>query len=193
MLETREETPDGIEATLATNTLSTFLATLVFLPILKKSPDPRVIIVSSGGMLTEKLRIREKYEKMKGEWLGRTTYARTKRHQLALCEKFAEKFKDSGVTFVSMHPGWADTPQVKVQMKGFYDTFQNKFRTPAQGADTILWLSVTNTLTKEDSGEFFRDRKHEVKHFCISSTRYKPEAVDELWEWCCELTKWKDE
>jgi len=189
MQETREETPDGIESTLATNTLSTFLFTMLLLPTLKKSTDPRVIIVSSGGMLTEKLRVREKYEKMSGEWLGRTTYARTKRHQLALCERFAEKFKDSGVMFVSMHPGWADTPQVHIQMKGFYEKFKNKFRTPEQGADTILWLAVTDRLTKEDNGQFFRDRNHEVKHFCISSTPYKPEAVDNLWDWCCELTK----
>jgi len=193
MLENREETPDGIEATFATNTISSFLLTVLMIPVLIKSPTPRVIIVSSGGMLTEKLLVREKYEKIKNGWVGRTAYARTKRHQLALCERFAEKFKDTGILFVSMHPGWADTPQVHVAMKGFYESLQNKFRTPEQGADTIWWLGCTSRLTQEDNGQFFRDRNHEIKHFCISDTKYKAGAVDALWDWCCETCKWSED
>ncbi len=58
MLHTREVNSEGIEKTFATNTLSTFLVTNLLIPCLTKSSDPRVIIVSSGGMLTEKLQIK---------------------------------------------------------------------------------------------------------------------------------------
>jgi len=78
-------------------------------------------------------------------------------------------------------------------MPGFYDVLKNKLRTAQQGADTILWLGATSELTQEDNGEFFRDRSHEIKHFCISSTRYKPGQVDELWSWCCETAKWSED
>jgi len=193
MLDNREETPDGLEKTFATNTLSTFLFTVLLLPTLRKGKSSRVIIVSSGGGLTEKLLVKEKYEKYKSGWYGRTAYARTKRHQLALCEKFAEKFKDTGVLFVAMHPGWADTPAVKTSMPDFYEKMKNKLRTAEQGADTILWLGATDRLTQKDSGQFFRDRAHELKHFHLTGTQYKPKAVDALWDWCCEVCKWSEE
>jgi len=193
MLDKREETPDGLDTTFATNTISTFLFTALFLPTLVKGQSPRVIIISSGGGLTEKLLIKEKYEKYKTQWNGRTAYARTKRHQLALCERFAEKFSKTGVLFVAMHPGWADTPAVKTSMPDFYEKFKNKLRTPEQGADTILWLGATNSLTEKDNGEFFRDRSHEIKHFHLAATRYKPNAIDSLWNWCCEVTKWSED
>jgi dehydrogenase/reductase SDR family protein 12 len=51
--------------------------------------------------------------------------------QMALCKYYARHFPKVG--FFSMHPGWAETPGVKTQIPGFYDTFKNKFRTSEQG------------------------------------------------------------
>jgi dehydrogenase/reductase SDR family protein 12 len=58
MLDERQVNSEGVEKTLATNTLSTFLMTNLLIPTLSKSSDPRVIIISSGGMLTEKLQVK---------------------------------------------------------------------------------------------------------------------------------------
>ena len=39
--------------------------------------------------------------------------------QIALTEKWAEKYKDKGVGFYSMHPGWAETPGVAKSLPDF--------------------------------------------------------------------------
>lgn len=39
--------------------------------------------------------------------------------QVALTEKWAEIYKNKGIGFYSMHPGWADTPGVATSMPGF--------------------------------------------------------------------------
>jgi len=108
MLDNEEYTEDHIEKTLATNTLATYYLTKLLQPVLRKSEDGRVISVSSGGMLTENLLTRKKYDVK--PWLGRTAYARTKRHQVALMQKFHELEPEGGIKYFSMHPGWADTP-----------------------------------------------------------------------------------
>ena len=41
----------------------------------------------------------------------------------------------------------------------------------AQGADTILWLSVSPTVTKFPSGSFFQDRIPVEKHLPLAWTR----------------------
>lgn len=63
MLDNRETTKEGLEKTLATNTgnssdikstyvpVSNFLLTNLLMPVLLKSPDPKLIIVSSGGTI----------------------------------------------------------------------------------------------------------------------------------------------
>ncbi|XP_075775211.1 dehydrogenase/reductase SDR family member 12 isoform X2 [Pelodiscus sinensis] len=55
MVNERELTEDGLEKNFATNTLGTYVLTTALLPLLEKEDDPRVITVSSGGMLVQKL------------------------------------------------------------------------------------------------------------------------------------------
>lgn len=44
--------------------------------------------------------------------------------------------------FVSMHPGWSDTPAVRTSMPDFYEKMKDKLKTPEEAADTIVWLSL---------------------------------------------------
>jgi dehydrogenase/reductase SDR family member 12 len=154
---------DGVEITLATNMLGGFLLTNLLLPVLMKSPDPRVILVSSGGGLTEKLTIRAAYDKAASaqpydEALGRSLYALTKRQQIVLAEKYKEKFtKKTGVAFFSMHPGWCDTEGLQTAMPSFYNFMKDRLRTIDEGSDTIQWLAVSPNVDKEkDGGLYFR-------------------------------------
>lgn len=49
---------------------------------------------------------------------GSTQYARNKRIQVVLTEKWAEKYSEKGIGFYSMHPGWSDTPGVAKSLPG---------------------------------------------------------------------------
>ena len=51
-LNERSSTPEGFEASFATNTLGTAALTAQLLPALTAAAPSRVIIVSSGGMYT---------------------------------------------------------------------------------------------------------------------------------------------
>lgn len=177
----------GLDLHFVVNALSGYFLTMSFLDLLKKCEDPRVIFVSSGAMLTEKLYVGNDFHQ-KIIYSPLIAYARSKKIQVALCERFGEIFSD--IKFFSMHPGWVETESIKLDLPIFYKSIKSCLKTIEQGADTICWLAVSNRLTVNDNGKFYRDRKEEIKNFYFSGTDYKPYEVDLLWNWCKELTKW---
>lgn len=161
MVNTREVDENGVEKNFATNTLGTYILTSGLIPLLLKQESPRVITVSSGGMLVMKLDVKDlQFEKM-NPFDGTMAYAQNKRQQVIMTEKWAEKHHE--IFFSSMHPGWADTPAVRSSMPGFYQKMKDRLRTSEQGADTIIWLAVSD-VTKERSGSFYQDRKAVATH-----------------------------
>lgn len=168
MVNQKELTEEGIEKNFATNTLGTYILTTALIPTLKKSEDPRVVTVASGGMLVQKL-IVDDLQSEKGTFDGTMVYAQNKRQQVILTEKWASKYKE--IHFSSMHPGWADTPAVQLSMPDFHAKMKNKLRTEAMGADTVVWLAVSTTAAKQPSGLFFQDRKAVATHLPLASTR----------------------
>ncbi|XP_041856957.1 dehydrogenase/reductase SDR family member 12 [Melanotaenia boesemani] len=177
MVNQRELTEEGLEKNFATNTLGTYILTTALIPALKKVEDPRVITVSSGGMLTQKLNV-DDLQFEKGTFDGTMAYAQNKRQQVILTERWASQHKE--IHFSSMHPGWADTPAVQSSMPSFHAKMQSKLRTEAMGADTIVWLAVSAAATKQPSGLFFQDRKPVATHLPLASSRSTPQEEEKL-------------
>ena len=66
MVNQREVVEDGLDKNFATNTLGTYILTAGLLPLLEQSEQPRVVTVSSGGMLVQKLNLDDlQFEKVK--------------------------------------------------------------------------------------------------------------------------------
>lgn len=122
MVNQRELTEEGLEKNFATNTLGTYILTVALIPALKKEEDSRVITVSSGGMLTQKLNV-DDLQFEKGAFDGTMAYAQNKRQQVILTERWASEHKE--IHFSSMHPGWADTPAVQSSMPSFHAKMQS--------------------------------------------------------------------
>uniref|UniRef100_A0A671XD16 Dehydrogenase/reductase (SDR family) member 12 n=1 Tax=Sparus aurata TaxID=8175 RepID=A0A671XD16_SPAAU len=154
MVNQRELTQEGLEKNFATNTLGTYILTTALIPALTNVEDPRVVTVSSGGMLTQKLNV-DDLQFEKGTFDGTMAYAQNKRQQVILTERWANQHKE--VHFSSMHPGWADTPAVQTSMPSFHAKMQAKLRTEAMGADTAVWLAVSAAARTQPSGLFFQD------------------------------------
>ncbi|CAK9154188.1 unnamed protein product [Ilex paraguariensis] len=111
-------TPEGYELNFAVNVLGTCTMTELMLPLLEKAaPDARVITVASGGMHTAPLTKDLQFSGTNFD--GVEQYARNKRVQVALTEKWAEMYKTKGIGFYSMHPGWAETLGVAKSLPGF--------------------------------------------------------------------------
>ncbi|CEM13669.1 unnamed protein product [Vitrella brassicaformis CCMP3155] len=194
MVHTRTLTQDGHDVNFVTNVLSPFLMTVELLPNLRRSGDGRVIFVSSGGMYAQELKPDDLEDKKLTKYDGTWVYAHNKRAQVCLAELLAEKVspaQDSPVTFYSMHPGWADTPGVRLSMPSFFDQHKGILRTAEQGADTIVWLAIAPSLTGPEqrskyNGKFSLDRHVVSQHLFGAQTQPSDDDLAKLWEYVCK-------
>ena len=174
----RELTPEGIERTLAVDLLAPFLLTNLVAPKLEDSRPARVVNVSSGGMYTQRIRV-DDLPCEKGTYNGSVAYARAKRGLVILTEMWAEMLRSKGVAVHAMHPGWADTPGVVSSLPTFHKVTRRLLRTPAEGADTIVWLAASEQAGRS-TGRFWLDRQPRTTHV-FPGTRETAEERERLW------------
>ena len=85
---------------------------------------------------------------------------------------WVEKYKDLPIFFCTAHPGWADTSAVRISMPDFYARFHKEFRSPQQGADTIVWACVNDKARNNfENGAFLEDRKAVSEHLPMAGTK----------------------
>jgi NAD(P)-dependent dehydrogenase (short-subunit alcohol dehydrogenase family) len=153
----RTTSADGFESTMALMAIGPFAFVRGLMPLLEHSADARVIAVTSGGMYAQSLDVGD----LDGDTIdynGPRFYARAKRAQVALIREWARRSRGSGVTFAAMHPGWARTPGLSASLPGFERVMGPILRTPADGADTVIWLATTARPNVE-SGRLYLDRR----------------------------------
>lgn len=126
---------DTIRASLESNTFGALQLCQNLVPLMTKNGYGRVVNVSSGmGQLSD----------MNGGWPG---YRISKVALNAVTRIVADETQSSNVLVNSVCPGW-----VRTEMGG-----QDADLSPAEGADTIVWLA---TLPDGGpSGGFFRERR----------------------------------
>ena len=179
---TRQESPEGLELTLATNVVGPFLLTHLLHAKLAAATGARVIFVSSGGMYAQRLSL-EDLQWTQRPFDGVTAYAQTKRMQVVLTELLARRWARARIAVHAMHPGWADTPSVRSSIPGFWQVMRTRLRTPEEGADTIVWLAVASALP---SGWFWFDRAPQPTHL-LPFTSERPRDRARLWRTCTRL------
>lgn len=177
-------TPQGFEDTYASQVLAQHVITTGLLPLLTAAHG-RVIVVSSGGMYSQRLDP-ESVEMGPADFDGVRAYALAKRAQVTLTEEWARRFGDSGVTFHAMHPGWADTPGVRTSLPTFHRVTGPFLRTPEQGADTIVWLGA-DPAAVVSNGRFWLDRRPRSTQR-IPGTAPDPFTASVLWDQVCAQT-----
>ena len=154
-------TADGLERTWATNYVGPFLLTRLLLPLLVESAPARIINVGSSahGSADEGIRFGE---------LDSTTgykmmdnYGHSKLANILHARELERRYGDAEVHAYSMHPGMVKTSigsggdsalvALAVRIAGW------RWKTPEQGADTIVWLA-TVAEPPEPRGGYFEDR-----------------------------------
>ena len=175
----RIESPDGIEATFATMVVGPFALVGGLLPLMRRTGGARVVHVTSGGMYAQRLRL-DDLEWTTERYDGTRAYARAKRAQVALMREWSRRMSPAEVTFNAMHPGWADTPGIAASLPVFHRLMGPVLRTPAEGADTIVWLAA-DPAAADETGRLFLDRR--VRPFDrIPSTRLSAAERIRLWD-----------
>ncbi len=123
-----------VKSIMETNLYGAWRMAQVFIPLLEKSEDGRIINVSSGmGELNS----------LTGEYPG---YSLSKASLNALTIMLANELRGKGINVYAMCPGW-----VRTDMGGPFAP-----RHVSQGADTAVWLATEQEIP---TGKFFRDRK----------------------------------
>ena len=182
---TREITGEGIEATLATMVVGPFALIAGLLPLLEATGGARVISVTSGGQYAQGLHL-DDLQSTSGPWNGTRAYARAKRAQVSLMREWSRRMAGHGITFVAMHPGWADTPGIAAALPGFHRLMGPLLRTPAEGIDTMVWLAADREATQL-AGRLVLDRRPRPFDR-IPSTRVSPADRRRLWDAVVRLT-----
>jgi NAD(P)-dependent dehydrogenase (short-subunit alcohol dehydrogenase family) len=127
-------TAEIFETTMRTNTLGPWLVAQAFAPLLKKSAEPRIVNVSSGGGQLEN----GADGWAPGYCVSKTALNGVTAQLAAALPKFAVN---------SVCPGW-----VRTEMGG-----ENATRSVAEGAATIVWLATE--APHDLTGKFVKDRK----------------------------------
>jgi NAD(P)-dependent dehydrogenase (short-subunit alcohol dehydrogenase family) len=132
---------DLLAQAMNTNAFSPLLITQAFLPLLEAaqtkqipSAAPRIINISSGN------------GQLEGISENVPSYSLSKMALNGATILLARALQPAGIAVYAMCPGW-----VKTDMGG-----PSAPRTPAEGADTAIWLATAAPVSQ--SGQFFRDR-----------------------------------
>jgi NAD(P)-dependent dehydrogenase (short-subunit alcohol dehydrogenase family) len=123
-----------LNTAMQTNTFGVIRMVQACLPLLEKSSDARIINVSSGMGELDSLTTTA------------TSYSLSKLALNGATIMLAQSLKPKNVAINAMCPGW-----VRTDMGG-----NAAPRSPAQGADTAIWLATE--ASHSESGKFWRDR-----------------------------------
>lgn len=179
----RTVSADGHEVTVATHVLGPILLTELLRPVLA-GHDARVVLVSSGGMYTQKLPAADPdYER--GKYQGAVAYGRSKRMQVALTPLLQRRWAQDAIAVHAMHPGWADTPGVASSLPLFRTLTRPLLRDAESGADTVVWLAATDPAPP--GARFWQDRAERPTHYRRATQETEQERA-QLWQWVLEAT-----
>ena len=182
----RQETPEGIERTLAINHLAPFLLTNLLMEPLLAAPAARVVNVSSevhrvGARVfdLENLQLTNGYSPTKA-------YGLSKLCNIMFTYELAKRTSDTSLTTNCLHPGVVSTQladEASIWMKFFYFIGKPLMRSPAGGAETSIFLATSDEVA-DTSGKYFRNKKIATP----SSIAFEDDKTEALWRESERLT-----
>jgi NAD(P)-dependent dehydrogenase (short-subunit alcohol dehydrogenase family) len=156
----RVETEDGFEASFQINYLSHFLLTQLLLEPLGRSPQGRIINLSSSVHSIGKFEVDNLQSDRRFSVLG--TYATSKLLVLMFTEELAKRLAGTGVTVNAVHPGIVRTPMM-LRAPGalrVVSWLSLPFSvSPAKGAETTVYLATSPEVEAVSGRYFVRSRQ----------------------------------
>jgi NAD(P)-dependent dehydrogenase (short-subunit alcohol dehydrogenase family) len=176
----RQTTRDGFESMLGVNHLGHFLLTRLLLDAVCAAEAGRVVTVSSGAHKVGAIHWEDPHlTRGYSVWKG---YAQSKLANILFTRELARRLQGTRATANCLHPGAVATQLGRDRETGFGKTVLRLLRpfflTPAQGAETSVYLATSPEVAAVSGEYFYRRRVAPV------STRAKdPESAARLWAW----------
>lgn len=167
-----QQSAQGFEATYALHVLGPTLLTAELLGPMKQARGARVVTVSSAGMYLSRLDVDRMEHADPTQHRGLVAYSLAKRAQVELAGEWASRLAGSAVVAVTMHPGWVATAALETGLPAFARATRPLLRSPAQGADTLVWLTLSEAVDPLPGG-FYLDRQPRRQHL-LARTRLSP-------------------
>ena len=168
--------PNGYEAMIGIMHFGHFRLTQHLLPALKAAPQARIVVTSSVGHKFGRID-EASFTDPKRHRIGMQSYGQAKLANLLFTRELAKRLAGSNVTINAFHPGavateiWRETP-------GLFKSIVLRFMlTPAQGADTAIWLATDPALAGV-TGKYFVKRRENPG----TRASRDPELAARLWE-----------
>src|SRR3954470_24967754 len=163
MFEKRELSVDGVERTWALNHIAPFLLTELLLQRLKESAPARIVTTTSDAHKGAEI----PWDDINAEhyWGSRgfKRYGQSKLANILFTAELARRLEGSGVVANCFHPGLVATGfnrNNSAIMRGAMTVAKLFSRSPAKGAETLVWL-VDSQEAGAENGGYFVDCKRE--------------------------------
>ncbi|MFY2562553.1 SDR family oxidoreductase [Corallococcus terminator] len=184
IIDRREVTVDGLEATFATNHLAPFLLTHLLMDTLKSSGPARVINVSSDAHYVGKLDLTDLQSERRYD--GFRVYATSKLANILFTHSLAKRLEGTGVTTNALHPGTVRSG-FGHNTKGFFRWIVKLggpfFLSAKSGARTSIYLASSPEVDGVSGKYFFRCRKRKP-----SAAARDDALAEQLWRESARLT-----
>lgn len=154
----RQYNDKNIEKVFAVNHLAPFYMTHLFIPLLEKSPESRVIVVSSDAHHRTSIHFEDLYGEKK--YNGLKAYAQSKLANVMFTYEFQRKKPDDNISIFAVQPGLVKT-NIGIKGNSLFTRVAWKSRTaiwksktPEQGAQTSIYLA-TEPIENLESGKYY--------------------------------------
>lgn len=155
---TKLKSEDGLELTMATNHYGNFLLTHLLIDLLKKSAPARIVIVASELYRLASVNLQNLNPV---NTFPAYLYYVSKCANIMFGQELARRLEGSGITVNLLHPGIIDSGiwrNVSFPLSWPLGLMRYFFKTPAQGAQTSIYLASAEDVAKV-SGKYFMDCK----------------------------------
>ena len=168
----REETVDGFEKTMGVNYFGPFLLTNLLLPLIKQTPEARIVNVSSDAHYSGQIDLDDINYQKKYPAFGYRAYGDSRLATVLFTQELAERLQDKGITANSLHPGtvatniWSIGPEIKAYQKLIHRITSLFMIPPEEGAQTSIYLASSDTVKGLTGKYFYRNQVKDASPLC---------------------------
>ncbi len=182
LFDRREVTADGLEKTFAVNHMAYFVVTAALRPSL--APGARIVSTASVAHSFARLDFDDLQSERRYSAFG--AYGLSKLCNILWTRELARRVEGSGVTATCFHPGGVNT-NFAGDARGLIGAVMSLGKrfmlTPAQGADTLIYLASSPEVAGKTGGYWTKRRLIQP-----SAAARDPLAARRLWEVSAQLS-----